>query len=83
MAPQPQTIEEVFLSAIQLLPEGWGVEIILMKDVLQISCVNPDGEDVDYAEGDSTVQQLTNAVAQACYVDMLEGIERIEEVDND
>ena len=81
MAPQPQTIEEVFLSAIQLLPEGWGVEIILMKDVLQISCVNPNGEDVDYAEGDSTVQQLTNAVAEACYVDMLEGVDKLEELE--
>lgn len=79
MAAQPQTIEEVFLSAIQLLPEGWGVEIILKKDLLQISCVNPEGQDEVYAEGDSTAQQITNAVAQACYVDMLEGMERVEE----
>jgi hypothetical protein len=57
------------------------VEIVLMKDLLQISCVNPQGEDVDYVEGDSTVQQLTNTVAQACYVDMLDGIERIEEIE--
>lgn len=81
MTVQPQTIEEVFLSAVQLLPEGWGVEIVIMKDLLQISCVNPEGQDEEYADADTTAQQITNAVAQACYLDMLEGQERIKEVE--
>lgn len=77
MSDKQLTLEESILAAVQLLPQGWAVEIMVEKDFVSITCVNPDGQDEEYVkEGKESMAELvTSAAAQACYIDMKENME--------
>lgn len=72
---QPTNLEEVLLQAIQLMPTYWSVEIIVERGEVHISLVDPEGQDADFnTESNSTAQLVMNALAQACYTDMKDGV---------
>lgn len=71
MDATPQTLEHSILQAVQLLPVGWAVEIMVEKGFVSISCVNPEGDDETFL----MAEMVESATAQACYVDMVENLE--------
>lgn len=76
MDTTPQTLEHSILQAVQLLPVGWAVEIMVEKGFVSISCVNPEGEDETFLMDDKNMAEMVeSATAQACYVDMVENLE--------